>query len=79
MMAFGGRALGRELGFDEAMSVEPPMMGLMLLREGEETRTRSLCMHTPRKLYVKIKPGRGPSPVTIHSGTLSSDFQSPEL
>ena len=63
MMAFGGRALGRELGFDEVMK-EPPVMGLMLLQEDDETRTHSLCMNTPRKRYVKIKPGKGPSPIT---------------
>ena len=46
MMAFGGRALGRELGFDEVMKVEPPVMGLMLLQEDDETRTHYLHEHT---------------------------------
>ena len=60
MMAFGGRALGRELGFDEVMKVEPPMMRLMLLQEDDETRSHSLCRHTPRKRYVKINQEEGP-------------------
>ena len=50
MMAFGGRALGRELGFDEVMKVEPPVMGLMLLQEDDETRTHYLHEHTKETL-----------------------------
>lgn len=78
MMAFGGGALWREGGLDEAIRVEAPYGISTLIRKG---RTLDLCLCHMRTQQEDVpwRPGRQLAPGFKSASALISDFQPLEL
>ena len=78
-MELGGDSFGRELGFDEVMTVGPRDEIRALVRRDTRALAVCLCRVRTQPEVCLYKPARELFPETSPAGTLISDLLSLEL